>query len=464
MTAQPPEDFCSLSATELVAGYRRGSFSPVDVLDAVLARTARLNPRYNMFFHLETDSARAAAKASAQRWAEGQPQGPLDGVPVSIKDSMAMQGTPMRVGSVAMPGHPSEADAPPTARLREAGALLFAKTTMPDHGMFGAGVSTAFGVTRNPWNPAFNTGGSSSGAGAALAARLGPLSAGSDIAGSVRFPAGLCGLASLKPTQGLVPHLPVVNTRVAGPMARHVRDVALMFDVMAGADGRDYGSVPAMAAQAPSWRVPRGLRIGLLLDMGYADKPEPVVAQAVRRIADALAAAGAQVEEMPALLQVDPMPALAKLYALPMLARFEAMTAEQRDKSYPPLREFAESARSMSGLDHLAAMAAVDAAKTGVVHAIARYDYVLAPVLSTVNWAAEADSPHPEDIYRLTNFCGMFNQTGQPVGCLCAGFDERSLPIGVQVIGRRFDDRGVLQLAQICEDLRGFDVRWPACD
>lgn len=463
MSNSTPIDLCHLDATELAAGYRTGEFSPVDVLDAVLARTERLNPTFNMFYHLDAAAARQAAEASTKRWQAKAQLGPLDGVPVSIKDSIAMQGTPMRVGSRAVHAISAE-DGPPAARLREAGAVLFAKTTMPDHGMFGAGVSTAFGVTRNPWNPAFNTSGSSSGAAAALAARLGPLSIGSDIAGSVRLPASLCGLASIKPTHGVIPHLPVVAVRDAGPMARTARDLPAAFEVLTRADRRDYGSMPRHACAAPAWREPRQLRIGLLLDMGYGDPAEAAIVAAVRRMGQRLADAGARVDEMPALLETDPLPALVKVAATTTLARLEAMTAQQREQSYPRLREFAEQARSLSALDLHAAHQAIDAAKAVTVQKTSAYDYVLAPVLSTVNWPAEKDSPNDDDIYRLTSFCGMYNQTGQPVGCVCAGFDDRGLPIGMQIVGQRFDDLGVLQLAQLCEELRGFRIEWPACE
>lgn len=462
MTVPSADDLCLLDATALREGYRAQQFSPVEVLEAVLARTERVNPQLNMFYHLEADSARTQAQASAARWRQGAPLSALDGVPVSIKDSIAMQGTPMRVGSRAIAPKLSPEDGPPTARLREAGAVLFAKTTMPDHGMFGAGISSAFGVTRNPWNPAFNTGGSSSGAGAALAAGLGPLSVGSDIAGSVRFPAGLCGLASIKPTHGLIPHLPVVNVRDAGPMARSARDLPAILDILSRADGRDYGSVPAQAVRAPAWKDVRELRIGLLTDMGYGDPVEPAMLAAMHRVADTLRTAGAQVTQMPAMLSFDPLPALVRIAATTNLARMDALSAEQRALSYAPLLAFAEQARTLTALDYNAALLTVDTAKAAVVAATSAYDYVIAPVISQVNWPAEQDAPNTDDIYRLTSFCGMYNQTGQPVGCVCAGFDARGLPIGVQLIGQRFDDHGVLQLAQRFEEIRGFDMNWPA--
>ena len=217
-------DLCSMDASELVAGYAARLFSPVEVLKAVLRRAEALNPLYNMFFYVAAEEALAAAAGSEQRWHEGRPVGLLDGVPVSIKDSVAAVGMPMWRGARAYMDNPASGyNSPPAARLKESGAILFAKTTMPDFGMFGAGVSTAHGITRNPWAPFYNTGGSSSGAGAALAARVGPLSVGSDIGGSLRLPASLCGLATLKPTQGRIPHLPPSPIRTTGPMARSVR-------------------------------------------------------------------------------------------------------------------------------------------------------------------------------------------------------------------------------------------------
>lgn len=456
-------ELCHLDATDLVANYQAGNFTPVDVVDAVIERTHRLNPTFNMFYHLEEKTARRAAEASTKRWSKKEPLGPLDGVPISIKDSIAMQGTPMRAGSRVV-NTVSDYDGPPTARLRESGAVLFAKTTMPDHGMFGAGTSTAYGVTRNPWNPAFNTSGSSSGAGAALAAGLGPLSIGSDIAGSVRLPASLCGLASLKPTHGLIPHLPVVAVRDAGPMARSARDVALAFDVLTRPDNRDYGSVPISACIKPTWSHPRELRIGIMLDMGYGDPAQAPIMAAVRHMATLLANAGAHVEEMPPLLPVDPLPALVKIAATTTLSRFHAMTSEQCANSYGRLLAFAEQARGITALEYQAALQDIDVAKAATVTKTSAFDFVLAPVLSSVNWPAEKDSPNDDDIYRLTSFCGMFNQTGQPVACVCAGFDDRGLPIGMQIIGQRFHDYGVLKLAQLCESLRDFKIEWPRCD
>lgn len=463
MSRSTTTDLCHLDATGLIANYRAGNFTPVDVFNAVMERTHRLNPIFNMFYHFEEKSARIAAEASAKRWADNAPLSPLDGVPISIKDSIAMQGTPMRGGSKVV-NTISTYDGPPTARLRESGAVLFAKTTMPDHGMFGAGTSTAYGITRNPWNPAFNTSGSSSGAAAALAAGLGPLSIGSDIAGSVRLPASLCGLASIKPTHGLIPHLPVVAVRDAGPMARTARDVALAFDVLTRPDHRDYGSVPISACAKPIWTSISGLKIGVMLNMGYGDPAEAPIIAAVRHMAALLANAGAQVEEMPALLDADPLPALVKIASTTTLTRFESMTDDQRAHSYPRLLAFAEQARSITALQYQAALQDIDTAKAMTVAKTSAYDFVIAPVLSSVNWPAEKDSPNDDDIYRLTSFCGMFNQTGQPVGCICAGFDERGLPIGMQIIGQRFSDYGVLQLAQLCESLRDFPIDWPRCD
>ncbi len=458
-------DLCSLDATDLLRGYATRRFSPVEVLKAVLDRTEALNPRYNAFFHVMAEDALAQAVQSEKRWVAGVPMGTLDGVPVSIKDSIAAEGTPMWRGAKAYRDNPPSAyDSPPAARLREAGALLFAKTTMPDFGMFGAGVSTAHGITRNPWNTAFNTGGSSSGGGAALAARLGPLTVGSDIGGSLRLPAALCGLATLKPTQGRVPHLPPSPLRTAGPMARTVRDVALMLTTLAKPDPRDYGSLApdhVVYEQHLDLRF-RGRKIGLLLDVGYGAPAEPAVRRSVEAAAAAFVAAGAEVHRMAPLLDADPSEALDRIFSVRSRIELDHLPLEKRDDVHPLVRRLCARADAFTAMDYGAASDLLERAKATITARTAPYDYVLSPVLPVVNFPAEDVAFRPDDPMSVTNFTAMFNQTGQPAASLCCGFDERGLPIGLQIIGRRFDDAGVLALAQAYEAIRGFTPHWPA--
>ena len=212
-----------LSAVDLLAGFRAKQFTPSEVLEDVLAHIAVWEPHIKALYAFDPDGARAVAKASTERWQIGEPVGSLDGVPVTIKDNIATKGVPVPLGAAANKLVPSAVDAPPAARLREAGAVIFSKTTMPDYGMLSSGLSSFHPLTRNPWNLAKNPGGSSSGAGAAGAAGYGPLHLGTDIGGSVRLPACWCGLVALKPSLGRVPIDPPYVGRVAGPHDAHGR-------------------------------------------------------------------------------------------------------------------------------------------------------------------------------------------------------------------------------------------------
>src|SRR6267378_2662983 len=259
-----------LSAVDLLAGFRSGQFSPLEVLEDVLSHVAVWEPRIKALYAFDPDGARATAKASTERWQKGEPMGPLDGVPVTIKDNIATKGVPVPLGAASVKLVPAPKDAPPAARLREAGAVIFSKTTMPDYGMLSSGLSSFHALARNPWDVSKNPGGSSAGAGAAGAAGYGPLHLGSDIGGSVRLPACWCGLVALKPSLGRIPIDPSYVGRVAGPMTRTVDDAALMMSVLSLPDHRDGMSLPPSNFD---WRALdidlRGLRIGVVLDIGF---------------------------------------------------------------------------------------------------------------------------------------------------------------------------------------------------
>src|ERR1044072_6491518 len=234
-----------LSAVDLIAGYTTKPFPPSVVLEDVIAHVARWEPHIKALYAFDPDGARKVAKASTDRWNNGEPAGVLDGVPVTIKDNIATKGQPVPLGAASVPLVAAERDAPPAARLREAGAVIFSKTTMPDYGMLSSGLSSFHPLTRNPWDVSKNPGGSSAGAGAAGAAGYGPLHLGTDIGGSVRLPAAWCGLVALKPSLGRIPIDPPYVGRVAGPMTRTVDDAALMMCVLAKPDRRDGMSLPA---------------------------------------------------------------------------------------------------------------------------------------------------------------------------------------------------------------------------
>ena len=267
-----------LSAVDLIAGFRARQFSPSEVLEDVLAHLAVWEPHLKALYAFDPEGARAVAKASTERWHNGEPTGSLDGVPVTIKDNIATKGVPVPLGAATTKLVPAPADAPPAARLREAGAVIFSKTTMPDYGMLSSGLSSFHPLTRNPWDLSKNPGGSSSGAAAGAAAGYGPLHLGTDIGGSVRLPACWCGLVALKPSLGRIPVDPPYVGRVAGPMTRTVDDAALMMSVLSKPDRRDGMSLPPNDI---NWKAldksPRKLRIGLMLDLGVGQALEQEV-------------------------------------------------------------------------------------------------------------------------------------------------------------------------------------------
>src|SRR6185503_19029539 len=285
----------NLTAAQLERGYSRREFSPVEVTRALLERIDAWEPRINAMYRLHRDTALAQARAAEARHRAGDALGPLDGVPLTIKENIATRGDATPIGTRANDDAQAQAnDAPPAARVREAGAVILGKTTMPDYGMLSSGLSSLHGVTRNPWRLDRNTSGSSSGAAAAAVAGYGPLHIGTDIGGSVRLPATHCGIFALKPSLGRVPIHPPYMGRVAGPMTRTVEDAALLLNVLARPDARDFMCLPSEQrdfARELDALEPGRLRIALLADMGAGLPVLPEVRTSVQAAARALQAA-----------------------------------------------------------------------------------------------------------------------------------------------------------------------------
>src|SRR4051812_3352014 len=291
-----------LSAPALVDAYRRRELSPVEVVQSVLGHIERWEHHLRALYLLRPEAALQQARASEARWLRGEPMGPLDGVPVTVKDNIATEGDPLPLGTAASDLTPAAADAPPAARVREAGGVIIAKTTMPDYGMLSSGLSSFHKLARNPWDLRCTPGGSSAGAGAAAAAGYGPLHIGTDIGGSLRLPAGWCGIFTLKPSLGRVPVDPPYTGRCAGPMTRNVIDAAWFMQVLSRPDPRDSMSLPE---QDIAWREfdrgtdkLKGLRIGLLLEAGCGLAVEPDIRAAVEQAARLFERAGAVVSPM----------------------------------------------------------------------------------------------------------------------------------------------------------------------
>ncbi|UOB04923.1 amidase [[Acidovorax] ebreus] len=457
-----------LSASELLAGYRSRQISPVDALLDVLSHVARWEPHLQATYLLRPEAALAQARQSEARWLRGAPCGPLDGVPATLKDNIATQGDPTPLGTAALPLVPAAADAPPAARLREAGAVLLAKTTMPDYGMLSSGLSSFHPLARNPWDLSKGPGGSSAGAGAAAAAGYGPLHVGTDIGGSLRLPASWCGIFTLKPSLGRIPIDPPYTGRAAGPMTRGVEDAALMMQVLSQPDARDSMSLPAQPIDwrqlAPGVQRLRGLRLGLLLDAGCGLATDPEVRAAVQAAAQRLADAGAIVEPMEPFLTRAMLDGMDHFWRMRSHMDMRTLTVEQRGKVLPYIRTWADSAATLNAAQVYEASQQSHATRVATVRACAGYDYVLSPVAPITAFAAELPSPTDDPLRPLEHiaFTVPFNMSEQPAASVNCGYSASGLPIGLQIAGQRFDDLGVLQLAHAFEQLRGAQRPWPA--
>ncbi|XPG48664.1 amidase [Variovorax sp. KK3] len=456
-----------LSAQALVGAYRDGNLSPVEVTQAVLDHIARWEPQLQATWLLRPEAAIEQARASEARWRRGEPLGPIDGVPTTIKENIATQGDPMPAGTAAVELRPATADAPPAARLKEAGAVVVSKTTMPDYGMLSSGLSSFHRLARNPWDLSKTPGGSSAGAGAAAAAGYGPLHVGTDIGGSLRLPAAWCGIFTLKPSLGRIPIDPPYMGRAAGPMTRSVADAALMMQVLARPDARDSMSLPAEAIDwtafdAGTERL-RGLRIGLLLDAGCGLPVEPEIRSAVELAARLFERAGAVVEPLRPFMTQAMLDGMDHFWRMRSMVDINALPAERRAKVLPYIREWAESAAGFGGEHVFRGFSQFHATRLAAVAACAPFDYVISPVSPNMPVDAELPSPTNDPLRPLEHigFTVPFNMSEQPAASINCGYSSGGLPIGLQVAGHRFDDLGVLQVARAFELIREAQRPWP---
>ena len=453
-----------LSAVELLEAYRTASLSPVEAANAVLARIERWEPHLRATYHLDPEGALASASLAEVRWRRREPAGPIDGVPLMIKDNIATKGVPVPLGTAASDLSSATADAPPAARVREAGAVILGKTTMPDYGMLSSGLSSFHPLTRNPWNLACNPGGSSAGAGAGVAAGYGPLHLGTDIGGSVRLPAGWCGIFALKPSLGRIPIDPPYIGRVAGPMTRTVADAALLMRVLSLPDRRDHMSLPYEKIE---WtrleRDPKGVRIGLLLDIGVGAPVEPEVRAAVEAAARTFAAAGAIVELMRPFLTTAMLDGLDKFWRIRAWSEISALPTARRAKILPFIAQWAEVGAGLSGMEVFQGVSQVMAMRAAANAACQSFDYVLSPTAPMPAFPAELPCPtnDPARPFEHIGFTVSFNMSEQPAASINCGYTASGLPIGLQIVGQRFDDLGVLQMARAWELLRPPQHPWP---
>jgi aspartyl-tRNA(Asn)/glutamyl-tRNA(Gln) amidotransferase subunit A len=454
-----------LSAVDIIAGYRAKQFSPSEVMEEVLAHVAIWEPHIKALYAFDPDGARAAAKASTDRWQAGEQTGALDGVPVTIKDNIATKGQPVPLGAASVKLVPAIADAPPAARLREAGAIIFSKTTMPDYGMLSSGLSSFHPLTRNPWDLSKNPGGSSSGAGAAAAAGYGPLHLGTDIGGSVRLPACWCGLVALKPSLGRIPIDPPYVGRVAGPMTRIVDDAALMMGVLSKPDRRDGMSLPPNDIH---WKAleksPRKLRLGLMLNAGAGQPLEKPVREVVVKAAKAFESAGAVVTEVDGIVTREMIEGLDNFWRARMWDDLSKLDPAERAKALPYIVQWGERGAKLSGVEVVRGFNATMAIRAAAAKLFYDLDYVISPVSPVVKFPAEFAAPlnDPDKPFEHICYTVPWNMSENPAVSINGGYDADGFPIGVQIIGRRFDDLGTLAMAKTFESLRGPQHLWPS--
>ena len=452
-----------LGAADLLAAYARRELSPVEVMQAVLAHADGREGELHALCAVDAEAALAAAHASEARWRAGTAL-PLDGVPVTLKENIAVPGATYRLGTAATPeGAVADFEAPPAARLREAGAIRWARTTMPDYGMLSSGLSSLYAEpARNPWNTTLTPGGSSAGAAAAAAAGYGPLHLGTDIGGSIRLPAGWCGLVGLKPSHGRVPIKPGYAGRVAGPLTRTVADAALMLAALAKPDARDPTQLPPGQVLLRPLEL-KGLRIGLMLDAGWGDAVQPEVEAAVRAAALAFEQAGAIVEPLAGFTTRDMADGIDRFWRMRSWLDISALPPERRAKVLPYILDWVAPAAGYDGSAVFHGYSQMQALREAANAACEPFDFVLSPVSPMPAYPAHLASPlqDPARPFEHIAFTLPFNMSEQPALAINAGHTSAGLPIGLQIIGRRFDDAGVLALGALWEQLRPVQRPWP---
>jgi aspartyl-tRNA(Asn)/glutamyl-tRNA(Gln) amidotransferase subunit A len=454
-------DPATLSAATLLRHYRRRELSPVEVTGACLARIARWNDRVHAFCHVDEAAALAAAQASEARWYRGEPSGLLDGVPATIKDLVLTRGWTARRGSHTTEGHlPAATDAPATARLREAGAVLLGSTTTPEFGWKGVTDNPLGHVARNPWDVARTPGGSSGGAAVAAALGMGALHVGTDGGGSIRIPSSFTGIVGLKPTFGRVPAWPLSpfgTVAHLGPMTRTVEDAALMLTVLSRPDARDWHALPA---DGRDYRIGldggiAGLRIAASPNLGFVEVDEEVAAAFAASLA-VLADLGARVE-----LVDPPVGRPGSIFArtwFPAAARLlEKLPPEQRLRLDPGFVAMAEQGARYSRAEIQDAM--LERGELGVAMQafLSDYELLVTPSTALPAFGAGVEYPDPDRPERWSEwatFSYPFNLTQQPAVSVPCGFTAAGLPIGLQLVAAKYADALVLRAARAFEAAR----------
>jgi aspartyl-tRNA(Asn)/glutamyl-tRNA(Gln) amidotransferase subunit A len=457
-----------LSACDLIVGYRAKEISPVEVARDVLARMDEVDGNLDAFCHRDDEMVLQSAEESENRWARGEPLGPVDGVPTSVKDVLRIKGWPTRLGSKTVDAkQPWDVDAPSVARMRESGAVFIGMTTTPEFGWKGVTDGPLHGSTRNPWNLRMTPGGSSGGAAAAIATGVGPLAFGTDGGGSVRIPAGFCGIVGLKPTFGRVAAWPpglFGTLSHIGPMSRTVRDSALMLDVIGKPDSSDAWALPDDGTnylEACEGGI-EGLRIAYSPDLGYI-RCDPEIAALVDKAVEGLSSLGATVERIDLDIP-KPEEAFRVIWYSAAATAIRAESKTRRRFLDHGLVKIAEEGERFSAVDLVEAERARGRYCGQIAALFERYDLMATPTLPIPAFEVGLEVPQgwPHDRwFTWTPFTYPFNMTRQPALSVPCGFTEAGLPAGLQLIGPLQSDALVLRAGTAFQDAFSTLDVWP---
>jgi aspartyl-tRNA(Asn)/glutamyl-tRNA(Gln) amidotransferase subunit A len=459
-------EVAALSATQLVRRYAERSLSPVEVHEAVQEVVEAREPVLNAFWVRDAEESRSQAKASEARWASGEPLGPIDGVPVTLKENIARAGVPMPAGNAGVAPKVPVRDAPITERVLGSGGVVLGSTVMPDWGMLSSGVSSLHGTTRSPWDPALTTGGSSSGAGAAAAAGYGPLHVGTDIGGSIRLPGTWLGLTTLKPSAGRVPLDAPYLGRCAGPLCRSADDVALLMSVISGFDARDWTALPPASVDWGALDLDvQGLRVGVQLDAGCGLPVDDEVRVAVEQAAEVFRAGGAEVQPVEPFMTPKMLEDLDLFWRVRSWRDFSMLSPQEQQLVLPFIVQWVTGGADATGARVLECYETIMSLQQTTTVVTERFDLVLSPVAPVLAFPAEWPMPFGTEDLGMAHigFTAPYNMSGQPAATVNAGFSEDGRTIGLQVSGRRFDDLGVVRAVRWFEAHRPVAAtpRWP---
>ena len=460
-----------LGAAQMLAGYRAGTLDPRVVVSACLARIDDTHPALNAFVALRGDAALADAEASAARWRAGTPLGPLDGVPIAIKDNLPTHDLPTTWGCAALADHRPEHDEWVVARARAGGAILLGKTNVPEFTLEGYTSNRLFGTTRNPWNTALTPGGSSGGSVAAVAAGCAPLALGTDGGGSIRRPASHTGLVGFKPSIGTIARehaLPplLLDFEVAGPMARTVADLRLLFDAVRGPSIRDRRSFAAEAARRVHAGLPLGPRVLYVSTLGDAPV-DPQIAASCREAAMRLRTLGAEVQEgvLPLDLTalIDQWPTVGQIGLAALFARHPTW----RNGASPRYLDMAAQGSAQAAASLWNLLETVEQLRRDAATLLTRFDLIVTPSAAALPWPADEAYPTQIDGQSVgprghAVFTGWVNAAGLPALALPCVPSVEGLPIGIQLIGDFGSDEALLALGERYEALAPWADRWPA--